>query len=92
MELRQESELPLKRHYQRHTEQCGGSDWAVVEKIVTAGTVDVIPPGDHICDCDRAAVIARLSNEDARIALKVNSNVLKRLIELKEQLWPASTR
>lgn len=92
MELRPEGELPLKRTYQRHDDNCTGSDWAVVEKIVTAGTVDVIPPGDHICDCDRAAVIARLSYEDARIALKVNNHVLKRLIDLKEQLWPASTR
>lgn len=93
MELRPKSQLPLKRHYHRHTDTCTGYDWAVVEQIITAGTIDALPHDAHICDCDRAAVIKQLryNLQAAREILKVNNLTLNRLTDLGQQLWPTST-
>jgi len=88
MELRQQSPFPIVRKYQRHSDDCSGHDWAVVEQVVTAGTIDILPPDAHVCDCDRAAIIHRLNDmQAARLILKVNNNTLKRLNELGQRLW-----
>lgn len=93
MELRQTRPIPLKRAYQRHTDQCSGHDWAVVELVLNAGTLDVLPPDAVVCDCDRAAIIYNArTNLEAMQILKCNGTTMTRLIQLGQQLWPTSTQ
>jgi hypothetical protein len=44
-------------HYQRHTNECGGIDPIVVDRIVNAGTIEQYAQKHPVCDCERAYIL-----------------------------------
>ena len=69
-----------KRHYQRHTTECGGIDPVAIQIIVHAGTVDVLPIDHLICDCERAYIVTHTPK--AEQILRINGLTRKRLVDL----------
>lgn len=69
-----------KRQYQKHTDQCGGIDPVVIERIVSAGTIHAIPEDHTICDCERAYIVKYVDGYNAILSL--NSNTIQRLRKL----------
>lgn len=45
------------RRYKRHTDQCPGIDWVLIERLASAGTIEVISEDHQICDCERAYLV-----------------------------------
>lgn len=70
----------MRRQYQRHTDNCGGIDPVVVERIIHAGTVEVFPPEHVICDCERAYIAANV--DKAWVILKTNAHMMRKLVNL----------
>lgn len=82
-----------ERQYHKHTADCSGHDWALVELVTQAGTIDIIPKDEHICDCDRAAMILKFDTPTEAIhALHLNNKTYTKLLDLGKQLWPTSTQ
>lgn len=72
---------PRRRgRYRQHTSECPGPDWIVIERILSAGTIEIIPKGDTICDCERAWI---LQNTDFTAhSLAVSTTKAQRLLTL----------
>ena len=81
------------RRYLRHTDECGGYDWALVEIVTQAGTINVLPPDATICDCDRARIVLEAPNiSTAAQWLNVSGVNVQRLADLGKTLWPTLTQ
>ena len=68
------------RIYQKHTPECEGIDWVVVDRIVTAGTIEALPRDHVICDCERAYIVKYVQAGERM--LRVSGRVAKKLAEL----------
>lgn len=81
-----------RRRYRKHTDECGGHDWVMVDLVTQAGTIDVLPSDTLICDCDRAAIALKAPSINiATQWLKISHQTVTRLIDLGHTLWPTST-
>ena len=67
--------------YVRHTQACGGIDPVVIERVVAAGTVDILPPGHMICECERAYIIKYVEGAKAILG-DMNGQSRRRLAAL----------
>lgn len=43
--------------FTRHTDQCPGIDWILIERLVSTGTMESIARDHKICDCERAYLV-----------------------------------
>lgn len=74
-----------KRMYQQHNDNCGGIDEVLVYRIVSAGTINVVPKDHTICNCERAYIA--LNFDRALEILQINTTVLTQLRKLGDELW-----
>lgn len=66
-----------RRRYTRHTDQCPGPDPILIERLATAGTLDVISFDHILCDCERAWLI---NNTDFSLReLSMSSTAARRI-------------
>ena len=70
---------------QRHTEQCAGPDWVVVQRIMQAGTITTFTDGHIVCDCERAYIVT-YHPENANKILNISSDTKRQLAKLGETL------
>ena len=59
------------RNYIRHDSTCGGIDPVVIDRIVSAGTIEALPIDHVICDCERAYIL--MHYQGAQEMLKINA-------------------
>lgn len=48
--------------YQRHTDECQGIDPIVIDRIVSAGTIEHFAQQHPVCDCERAYILKYIPN------------------------------
>lgn len=80
------SKSPLTGYkIQRHTEQCLGPDWVVVQRIMQAGTITTLTDGHIVCDCERAYIVT-YHPERANHILNISTDTKRQLAKLGETL------
>lgn len=83
--LQQTNKLPLntpRYKYTRHTPECTGPDQVVIDRIIQAGTILVMPPGHHICDCERGTIALQYSKSHAAWVLRCSHRLIPKLREI----------
>ena len=88
MDMRKKDTFQVKRNphhtYRRHTDECSGIDWIVIDRIISAGTIDALPAEHVICDCERAYIVYNYKGSDS--ILKIGGETRARLMELAQTL------
>jgi len=68
-------------HYQKHTSECGGIDPIVIERIISAGTIEQYALKNPVCDCERAYILKYVPDGN-RILLDPKPITKQRLLSI----------
>lgn len=74
-----------KRYFQPHNDNCGGIDLVTIDRIMQAGTVEVLPFNHVVCNCERAYIATHCDR--AYAILNCSKETYIKLQQLGNELW-----